>query len=76
MRTEKQISPDLKSLDDAARILRRLRKELAPGSLAVWRIVDHACNYLDQQIIEEIREDAPQYMKSDDNRIERPMYLV
>ena len=76
MSREMQFSPDLKSLDDAMRILRRLRRELAPGSLTVWKIVDHACNHLERQIHEEIREDAPQYLESNDKQTDRPMYLV
>lgn len=43
-------TPDLRSLDDAVRVLRALRKELAPGSLAIWRLIDHASKHIEQQI--------------------------
>jgi hypothetical protein len=47
----------MRSLDDAVRILRRLRKELAPGSLAIWRVIDHACKYIERQISAGLEEE-------------------
>jgi hypothetical protein len=54
MQTESQASPDLRSLDDALRLLRKFRKDLAPGSLTIWRIVDHACKHIEDQIAAEL----------------------
>jgi hypothetical protein len=47
---------DLRALDDALRILRAVKKELAPGSTTIWRIVDHACEHLEEQLNLEISE--------------------
>jgi len=58
MENETQSTPDLRSLDDAVRILRSLRKELAPGSLIVWRMIDHACKHIEREIGAELLEES------------------
>lgn len=50
MRTVSQPDLKLQSLDDAVRLLREFRHDLAPGSLSVWRIIDHACKHIERQI--------------------------
>jgi hypothetical protein len=58
IRPDSQPIPDLRSLDDAVRLLRKLRKELSSGSLTVWRIVDHACKHIEHEIKAELSEDS------------------
>ena len=58
MQTNLPYSPDLRAVDDAVRILRNLRKALAPGSLTVWKIVDHATQYLECQLREALAADS------------------
>jgi hypothetical protein len=48
----------LRSLDDAIRILVTARKALAPGSLTLWRMLDHAGAHLESQIAALLKEDA------------------
>ena len=45
----------LQALDDAVRILIVARRQLAPGSVTVWTMVDRARAYLEREIEESLR---------------------
>ena len=66
MRADFTRIPDLGSLAEAVRLLRGLRKELAPGSLAIWRIIDHACKHIEQQIRAQMLEQPDLRQPADD----------
>jgi hypothetical protein len=58
MTIEPECDLRLRSLDEAVRLLREFRHDLAPGSLSVWKIIDHACKHLDSQIRAALKDDG------------------